>query len=382
MQALIAMCRVFYLKARNETWQDEVEYLKHRGRALALVQNKIDGEDATDDAVLMAVVCLMSIELLASNATGVAAHSSGLRSMLQKRRNRSDEGQTSRYAKASAQAHATIGRYFHRRASKTQSRTTPTAFVTTPTYVSSPPSLEACASFSGLPEGFRELAYAGHLSLECVSAMLAVTNKVKRFSRVRGEDAVRTIGNVDTELKMLYHLHFLPGKTDIEDFLIHGLICFCTQFPDKFKNRNPFFNIALKCFNDGRRANEKILGLGQQPWMVWAIIVVAGALEICATPLSGRHIILDSMLDSSWTAHNWSWVETAMRQFLWTDELGSHWKTCWEDGMQRWEERHRRDSSPSTSSTSEASGVSEITLDEILMSASGLSEAFSQAQPG
>ncbi len=62
-QSLVAMCRVFWLMARGQTWQDESEYLRHRGRALALVQAKLEGESVPDDATLLAIVCLTSIEV-------------------------------------------------------------------------------------------------------------------------------------------------------------------------------------------------------------------------------------------------------------------------------------------------------------------------------
>ena len=63
LQSLVAMCRVFWLMAQGQAWQEESEYLKHRGRALAIVQAKLECESVASDATLLAIVCLTSIEV-------------------------------------------------------------------------------------------------------------------------------------------------------------------------------------------------------------------------------------------------------------------------------------------------------------------------------
>ena len=183
-------------------------------------------------------------------------------------------------------------------------------------------------------------------------------------------------------------LHDLPEKTPAESFLVFGLISFCNQFPDKFENRNPFFNVALKCFDDSMQAQEKISGIGHQPWLIWMSIAMAGVLDICAEPLASRHLVLDSLLDECEQAHDWAWLKQSLRKFLWTDNLGGHWKRCWEEGMQRWEERQRSTRSPSSSSSS-SSGYSAVStvpgcqdagLARVLRDSYALSEAYMQAQ--
>ncbi|EXJ84904.1 hypothetical protein A1O3_05579 [Capronia epimyces CBS 606.96] len=63
LESLVAMCRVFWLIARDITWHTDAEYIKHQGRALALVQAKLSSEAFADNATLLAIVCLTSIEV-------------------------------------------------------------------------------------------------------------------------------------------------------------------------------------------------------------------------------------------------------------------------------------------------------------------------------
>ena len=63
LQSLVAMCRAFWLIARKRAWETDAEYIKHRGRALSLVQAKLNSEWCAENATLLAIVCLTSLEV-------------------------------------------------------------------------------------------------------------------------------------------------------------------------------------------------------------------------------------------------------------------------------------------------------------------------------
>lgn len=63
LESLVAMCRVFWLIARKQSWETDTEYIKHRGRALALVQARLASDQFADNATLLAIVCLTSLEV-------------------------------------------------------------------------------------------------------------------------------------------------------------------------------------------------------------------------------------------------------------------------------------------------------------------------------
>jgi hypothetical protein len=187
-----------------------------------------------------------------------------------------------------------------------------------------------------IPEGLQSLASANILSKVCLNVIVSLTRKTIYWTR--GQSVA-----TDIEWQTLYQLLAAPDISETEQFLLHGLISFCNQFPDKFEKRNPFFNIALKCFNDGAEAKQKLAlkGVGWKPWLIWVAIVLAGVLEITASPLKDRHVVLDGLLDECELARDWSRLQELLRSFLWTDALGGHWKMCWEAGMRRYHLRNQ-----------------------------------------
>lgn len=69
LESLVAMCRVFWLGAQGERWDQDTDYIKHRGRALKHIQAKLHSEDCADNATLLAIVCLTSIEVCTTTLT-------------------------------------------------------------------------------------------------------------------------------------------------------------------------------------------------------------------------------------------------------------------------------------------------------------------------
>ncbi|RMZ76767.1 hypothetical protein DV737_g4647, partial [Chaetothyriales sp. CBS 132003] len=320
LQSLVAMCRVFWLRAHGLIWQNDAEYLKLRGRAVALVQAKLQSASFADDATLLAIVCLTSIEMMASNALAVVSHARGLNLILRKRQSEKDETIASRYIKAQAKAHVTLARVIKNRAGLTATRAPTSIYQTdqsplysthaTTTYPKHPYSPEICRAIATLPSGFSDLALTGVLSRECISIINSLSRKTEEWT------IICMGAEVDLELQACYRLLETEGRTNTEYWLLYGLTCFCNQFPDKFENPNPFFNVALKCFDKAIETQHRVAWSANQPWLLWVAIVTTGALEICARPIQSRFLILHSVLDECSNAHNWDWLEEEIRRYL------------------------------------------------------------------
>ncbi|RMZ88278.1 hypothetical protein DV736_g4492, partial [Chaetothyriales sp. CBS 134916] len=381
LQSLVAMCRVFWLRAQGLIWQNDPEYLKLRGRAVALVQAKLQSATFADDATLLAIVCLTSIEMMASNALAVVSHARGLNLILRKRHGEKDETIASRYIKAQARAHVMLAKFIKNRAGLDAARASTSIHQSDqsplysthlpPTYPKHPYSPEICRALATLPVGFSELALTGLLSHECISIINSLSRKTKEWT------IICMGAEVDSELKACYHLVEMDGRTNTEYWLFYGLICFCNQFPDKFENRNPFFTIALKCFDEAIEAQHRVTWSANQPWLLWVAIVTTGALEICARPIQSRFVILHAILDQCSNAHNWDWFEAEIRKFLWTDGLGGHWRRCWEEGVRRWQEI--RWNSPHYSTVTTTSTLSTATRSASVISTTDASSPQSSA---
>ncbi|RMZ84276.1 hypothetical protein DV738_g762, partial [Chaetothyriales sp. CBS 135597] len=254
LQSIVAMCRVFWLRAQGLPWQNDLEYLKLRGRAVTLVQAKLESTSFADDTTLLAIVCLTSIEMMASNPSAVISHARGLNLILRKRLRERNESITSRYIKAQARAHVTLANLIKNRAGLNAARA-PTSVhqsghshldtsQSTPTYLSYPYSPEICRAIATMPRGFSELAITGALSRECIGIINSLSRKVEEWT------IICMGAEVDSELKSSHHLLESEGRTNTEYWLLYGIVCFCNQFPDKFENPNPFFNVAMKCFEE------------------------------------------------------------------------------------------------------------------------------------
>ncbi|RMD42376.1 hypothetical protein DV735_g2751, partial [Chaetothyriales sp. CBS 134920] len=356
LQSIVAMCRVFWLRAQGSAWQNDIEYLKLRGRAVTMVQAKLESPSFADDTTLLAIVCLTSIEMMASNASAVVSHARGLNLILRKRLRERNESTTSRYIKAQARAHVTLANLIKNRSGLNAARA-PTSVHqsgqshlytshSTPTYPSYPYSPEMCRAIATMPRGFSELAITGTLSRECIGIVNSLSRKTDEWT------AICLGAEVDSELKASHHLLETEGRTNTEYWLLYGLVCFCNQFPDKFENPNPFFNVAMKCFEEAIETQNRISWSADQSWLLWVAIALTGALEICARPIDSRFAVLHAVLDQCNNAHRWEWLEVELRKFLWTDGLAGHWKRCWEEDIA--ESGSRR---PSTSSTMRTSSI-------------------------
>lgn len=246
--------------------------------------------------------------------------------------------------------HGMLGEYVRNRErdpAAPQPSCSPGGAVSRLSYPRHPFSTDVCNVLSSLPGGFCELALSGCLSIQCICILSSLSKKLQRHARGNSSSAEQT-ADTQIELKALQHFYTLP-KSPTEDYLVSGLICFCNQYPDR-TTRNPFFNIALKCFNSALDARQKISGVWREDCLVWVTVVIAGALDICAEPLSSRHIILDSCLEDCERARDWNDLEKILRSFFWTDALGQHWKRCWEVAMNR-----RANKSPSNASSANGS---------------------------
>ncbi|EXJ84903.1 hypothetical protein A1O3_05578 [Capronia epimyces CBS 606.96] len=242
----------------------------------------------------------------------------------------------SEYAKSSARAHGMLGDYIKTRTDESiqaGAQSPPHQSLAQPlSYPKHPFPASFCAKLSSLPNGFSELALSGSLSVQCICIISSLSRKIQRHAQTAMSSAEQT-ADIQVELDALKHFYAM-AKSPMEDYLTNGLISFCNQYPDK-TTRNPFFNIALKCFNSALSDREKLVGIWRQDCLVWVAVIIAGVLDICAEPLESRHVVLDSCLADFPKARDWGHLEQILRSFFWTDALGRHWKQCWKAAMRR-----------------------------------------------
>jgi len=209
---------------------------------------------------------------------------------------------------------------------------------------------DMCTILSGLPPGISELCLSSAVSEQMMYLLASVSVAVgARASSIRTatftdrtaavEDFYRP-GEIQTILNALQSFSLLQ-ISKIEKLLHVGLVAFCFQLQG-LSTLNLFYDPPLLRFIQLISSHDKPSSRQEQHCLMWVSMSVAGALALRTVSMPGSHTVMDHALDFYPEARSWSQLERILQSFLWTDDIGAHWRRSWEVARARKEPKAQR----------------------------------------
>ncbi|KAK5056619.1 hypothetical protein LTR84_012151 [Exophiala bonariae] len=364
-ESIVAVCRASILLSLGKSAYEDPAFIQHRGSALAALNVKLKSKTCTDDAALLTVVMLMTLEYLTGNHYGVTMHCKGLEKMLQLRGPLPEDSDPDsiksdwvRFVKTGLVGYKALGSFVTGQPPDIPSSSLGFASETFEaldldkplSYPEKPFGEDLCLILSRLPSGFSELCLMSHLSNQLINTLASIGAAKTQFEISSDKDSPKyslasgfmsaetpnhdsqqmTIQNLLSALQRLS----LMSPNILETYLSFGLISFMFQFRS-LAPLNLFYDPILRQFVAILPHHSKPAGIEEQYALIWTSLSVAGSLGLRGAQLPEGHTVMDHMLDLYPESRKWSRLEKIIRSFFWTDDILVHWKGVWETAMTR-----------------------------------------------
>ena len=351
-ESMMGLCRASILTALGQDPHQDQELNRHRQRTVAAVTDRLSTPDAVNDATILAVTMLLTLEYILGNVAAVAAHLGGLERMIAMRKDLNDDTPWKCFVKAGLDAYKALGSFITGKAPPLPKdshsfieETFAELSLNKPiTYPKAPFSPDLCRVLSRLDGGFSELALSGMLSEQMLYVLASIT-------ATNANTASDWVGDtiLDPELQAilsaLQRLSLMRIRS-IEKYLTSGLLAHCFQLR-RLRALNLFHDPAIRSFIQTLHQHEKPGSEREQRCMMWVTMSIAGALSLRTIRMPGSHLVLDRAFELYPAFNAWHTLEPILRCFFWTEALGRHWRSAWDIGRRRWDHVLRaRKSSP------------------------------------
>ncbi|OAP64603.1 hypothetical protein AYL99_00575 [Fonsecaea erecta] len=373
-ESIISVCRASILISLGKPMWEDYAFVHYRGNAIAGLNERLKSTEATDDAALLTVTMLMTLEYLSGNQRGVVMHCNGLEKMLELRGPLSDDKSDSnwlKFIKHGLIAYKALGSFvtgqppelprdsvgYLRETFQELHLDQPLSYPEPPF----PPDL--CIILSRLPTGLSELCVASRISVQMIKLLASISaattllatetvsyeNLLDRTWTPPSELPLPDSSQYDEEWKqtMIQTILFslqrmsLTSTCPVEHNLTMGLLAYIFQLRG-LTAVNLFYDPILRRFINALPTHARPASLQEQNSLVWCSIAVAGALALRVVPMPNSHLVMEHVLDLYPQARQWPRLERLLRTFFYTKEIGAHWKRVWQSAMKRWEQQKKR----------------------------------------
>ncbi|KIX08945.1 uncharacterized protein Z518_00023 [Rhinocladiella mackenziei CBS 650.93] len=360
-ESMIAVCRASVLLSLGRSIFEDSACVQHRGNAIAGLNATLQSKECTDDAALLTVTMLMTLEYLTGNQHGVLMHCQGLEKMLQLRgplsedEDRETESDWMKFVKLGLTAYKALGSFVTGQPPDIPpdslgylSETFQELTLDQPlSYPEMPFPPELCLVLSRLPSGLSELCLASRISVQMINVLSSISGATTILTSLSLQDGMFTPPSPDspnygedrrqsmiqTLLSSLRRMS-LTSTVPIEYHLTSGLLSYLFQLRS-LSPLNLFYDPILRKFITTLPFHTKPSALQEQHCLIWASLSVAGALALRVVPMPDSHTVMDRVLDLYPVARKWPQLEKILRSYFWTDEMGAHWKCVWGKAMSR-----------------------------------------------
>lgn len=198
-------------------------------------------------------------------------------------------------------------------------------------YPRHPFSPQLCKNLSNLPIGLFGIAMSELLSFEMIEILVLLVQVREEMSSDQLE-ILATLQRVRTITINIRSLFPAPEIPDTEKYLFYGVWAFTINLDDQLQhptNKAASARFLLKPFAQLQLPQP----MPHRECVIWVYVSFAGATRFYDLSYSNR--ILDSLLRDFPECRDWECLEEIIRRFLWTETIISHWKGCWQEGMER-----------------------------------------------
>ncbi|ETI24268.1 hypothetical protein G647_03637 [Cladophialophora carrionii CBS 160.54] len=376
-ESIISVCRASILISLGRPIWEDYAFVQHRGSTIARLNAKLKTNQATDNAALLTVTMLMTLEYLCGNQRGVLMHCKGLERMLELRGPLEDDEQPGtesewlKFVKLGLTVYKALGSFVTGQPPEAPrdsvaylSETFQELQLDQPlSYPETPFSPDVCIILSRLPSGLSELCLTSQISIQMIKLLASISAATALLATepvaynnlpidtwtpspsFSGEqdlplpaessqlDEQRKHLMIQTILSSLQRMS-LTTNTPIEYHLTSGLLSFLFQLRD-LGPINLFYDPILRKFITTLPTHTKPTSLQEQSCFIWASMAVAGTLALRVVPMPDSHLVMDHCLELYPQARSWARLDKILRTYFFTDEIGAHWRRVWQRAMNR-----------------------------------------------
>ncbi|RMZ80309.1 hypothetical protein DV738_g2808, partial [Chaetothyriales sp. CBS 135597] len=313
--SVIALCRGSILISLGQFPLDDRQVLYHRYQALTCLRVSLDSEACKSDANLLTIAMLLTLEYLSDNVPAVTSHLAGLRQLAAMRTDLHDT--TTPWRSFGLIAKAFAGVFLDGEL----------------TYSDLPFDGSLCLILVRLPPGFLDTCFVSQVSVQTLNVLAAVTDVSKQYER--GDNICDS--RLAAEPYVLFSvLHRLLSKKIalMEKYITLGLMAWAFQLCN-LKPTTLFHDPTLRTFIRLISTHERPESAQEQDCLCWISMAVAGALNLRSVRMPGTYLVLERLFAMYPLSRRWETLEPVLKRFFWNPTIGTHWKKCWLDGMDR-----------------------------------------------
>lgn len=341
-EAVVAISQAHLDLSQHPGSRPSTAVLLHHGKVLRMLQDSLVSSPGpkVQDTALMAVFCMLVLDIMYADWTSVKANMQGFRHLASLRGGMDNLGWSGWFRTCFSWAELRWAGHVAR-ASSLKKSSVPLKL---PTYPAHPFNPTTCLSISRLPEGLREAALQRKLSNEVIAFLEQVqiwmTGPQKPCAEFWTRQPLASF--VRDRNDYLKSLRISMQGTDIlgtyalkpsERLLCIGVIAYIISIDSSVDDgRQPR---GLDDHMAGMQAACSEVALCE--YLLWAGLVLAASRDSAMAPLSNHCVLLDRMLelDTRNDYRHWKDVKPLLRKYFWNPFIEAKWEMCWQTAISR-----------------------------------------------
>lgn len=301
-----------------------------------------DPEQCADDATILVVATLGTIDYILGDHNAATAHVTGMRQMIKIRGGFKGDTPWDRLLQANVTAYESLWSFLF--AADTSSNETihnagqilENSELTT--YLSHPFPPDVCEMLAKVPQGFSDLGLTGILSLQIIRLLADFNNLSLQLSSspVEGKFEMALRPKIQGVLEDLHRLATLQ-TTPTERFLTNGLVAYCYLMRSIYFDEvlTGFYENALKILAESALKQPPCTRLPDRKCYVWSYMMICTALETSMHPPSEWKSLMQMFLRTYSETNSWKILKRDLETFFWEDTLAQLCKTAYDEGVRR-----------------------------------------------
>ncbi|KIX07975.1 uncharacterized protein Z518_02629 [Rhinocladiella mackenziei CBS 650.93] len=333
-ESLISVVRASRLLIQGANPASDKVFLHHRGMALSKLHDRVGSPDKfCDDAAMMTVGILLTIDYIMSDWSSVGVHYAALQYMARIRGPVENGGDMYDMIRVNMTGYEGIAAHGKAQLAATRSPVEEPQLE----YPRHPFSAELCITIAKIPQGFSELALGGSLSTPMINLLAKISTATGYSSDKDAPSKVErnityNLSDVTNEINLLSPLPLRP----FEKKLCYGLVSYCWTFHMAKALSALFRSVVQDAVDTFIAQHDKVIrDISERYCVIWLAFAITGAGQQCERPAENVDQVLDLMLKTYKEMREWEQLQEILHLFFWEDELGARWKAYWESAMVR-----------------------------------------------
>jgi hypothetical protein len=353
-EALLCVCLATWLPSIGAECERDRAFHYHHSNVISRLRERLQSADqCTDNATILTVASLGTIDYITGNHAAATSHVQGMRQILTMRGGVGNIDPMDKLVKINVAAYESLWSFVTE--SKTPSDEHPPSHSILqkgqlPTYLAHPFKPEICTLLSKLPNRFCELGLEGIFSQQLIMILSSLNDIVhlvsgsdrspsstpssspsasSSVSIIEPSSLVGLLGDV----QQLSSLH----TTITEHILCHGLIAYIYLLRHLYfhDNLGPFYTSALEVLTDKCIRHSPDVDDLDRGCYFWVSTVIGTVLMNISCPSDDRFRVFDHLISRYIECQDYHLFVSMISGFFWSSDLDSMVRKNWEQAMAR-----------------------------------------------